>query len=153
MILLMWLVFIVLNGRWTLEIALIGLALALLVFAFMCAFLDWSLAREGRAMARLPKLVALAAALVWEIFKANIATLKRVWSRRPPESRIVTLKPGMKTRGQVQLLANAITLTPGTISLECDEQHIAVHCLDREMAEGLEDWPMQARIRGLEGDR
>ena len=150
MILLMWLVFIVLNGRWTLEIALIGLAVALLVFAFMCAFLDWSLAREGRAMARLPKLVALAAALVWEIFKANIATLKRVWSRRPPESRIVTLKPGMKTRGQVQLLANAITLTPGTISLECDEQTTVVHCLDQSMGEGLEGSEMEKQIGKIE---
>ncbi len=36
------------------------------------------------------------------------------------------------------ILANSITLTPGTITVEQNESHFVVHCLDKDMAEGLD---------------
>ena len=36
------------------------------------------------------------------------------------------------------LLANAITLTPGTITVSVEGDRFTVHCLDKEMAEGIE---------------
>ena len=42
MILFMWALFVVLNGRLTLEIALFGLGIAAEVFAFMRGYLGWS---------------------------------------------------------------------------------------------------------------
>lgn len=149
MILLMWLVFIVLNGKWTLEIALIGLGVALLVFLFMCGFLEWSLKKEFEWLARLPRLILYAASMLLEIFKANLATLRRVYSRRPLQSAVVTLRPDLSRRWQRQMLANAITLTPGTITLECDDKALVVHCLDGEMADGLSDFGAEAAIRKM----
>ena len=147
MLLLMWLFFIILNGKWTAEIALLGVAVAAAVFLFTRAFLDWSLAREINLLRRLPRLAMYGTGLVWEIFKANLATLRRIYSRKPVRPAIVTLRPGMKARWRTQLLANSITLTPGTISVACDEEQIAVHCLEEDFAEGLED--MAEGVRGL----
>ena len=36
------------------------------------------------------------------------------------------------------LLANSITLTPGTITVAVDGDKFIVHCLDKTLAEGIE---------------
>ena len=149
MLLFLWALFVVLNGRLTPEIALIGLGAALTAFLFMCAFLGWSAEKEKRFFLRLPRLCAYAAKLWWKIVKANLATLRQVYSRRQPRSAIVTLRPALASRRQMQTLANSITLTPGTISLECDDKTIVVHCLDESMAEGLEDSKLERDIREM----
>ena len=152
MVLFMWLLFVVLNGRLTLEIAIIGLGIAAMAFLFLCAYLEWSVQKEKQLLLRIPALCAYAAKLWVEIVRANLATLRRVYSRRPPRSAIVTIRPFLKDRWQMQTLANSITLTPGTISLECDEEAIAVHCLDESFAEGLEDSKLERDIREM-GER
>ena len=37
------------------------------------------------------------------------------------------------------VLANSITLTPGTITVGLEGQEFYVHCLDKELAEGMEN--------------
>ena len=37
------------------------------------------------------------------------------------------------------MLANAITLTPGTITVTLEGSEYTVHCLDESMAEGIQD--------------
>lgn len=37
------------------------------------------------------------------------------------------------------MLADSITLTPGTITVSVENDRFCVHCLDRELAEGMED--------------
>ena len=36
------------------------------------------------------------------------------------------------------VLANSITLTPGTITIRMEGNEFYVHCLDKEFAEGME---------------
>ena len=146
MLILMWGFFVVLNGKLTWEIALLGAAAAAAAFAFSCAFLDWSPARELRLLKRFPALARYALGLFADIVKANLATLRQVYGRRAPESAVVTLRPALKRPWQRQLLANSITLTPGTLTMECDEDRLVVHCLDASMAEGLEDSPAERAI-------
>lgn len=47
-------------------------------------------------------------------------------------------------------LANAITLTPGTLSLEVKDSELLVHALRPEMLSDLRAGPMVARAAGLE---
>lgn len=152
MILFLWALFVALNGRLTLEIALFGAVIAAAVFMFMCAYLDWSWKRELGLLRRGPALCRYCAKLWVEIARANLATLRQVYSRRAPQSAIVTLRPDLKARWQRQILANSITLTPGTITLECDDDRLVVHCLDASMAEGLEDSGMERDIREMGGE-
>jgi multicomponent Na+:H+ antiporter subunit E len=37
------------------------------------------------------------------------------------------------------ILANSITLTPGTITVSLTDDHLLVHCLDKSLAEGMDD--------------
>ena len=48
------------------------------------------------------------------------------------------------------LLANSITLTPGTITVDVQDDLFLVHCLDATYAQGIEDSEMQRRIARLE---
>jgi len=150
MILFMWALFVVLNGRLTLEIALFGLGIAAAVFAFMRGYLGWSFEEERRLLMKGPALILYALRLFWEVVKANLTTLGWVYGRKRPESAIVTIHPTYKKRWQHWLLANSITLTPGTITLECDEQTTVVHCLDQSMGEGLEGSEMEKQIGKIE---
>lgn len=75
---------------------------------------------------------------VWlgkEIYKANIAVVKAVMS---PEMNIsptmVSVPVNRKTDMGATMFANSITLTPGTVSIEMNEDTILVHALLAEMA-------------------
>lgn len=153
MFLMLWLFFVLLNGRLTLEIALFGVAVAALAFAFACRFAGWSLKGELRLLRRLPRLLAYGLYLLGEIVKANLATLRRVYARREVEPAIVTIHTPLKRQWQRVLLANSITLTPGTITLHLQEDALTVHCLDRSDAPGLEGSGFEARIARMEGSK
>ena len=46
MYVLFFLAWIIFNGQFTLEIAILGVAVATVMFAFMCKFMDYSLKKE-----------------------------------------------------------------------------------------------------------
>ena len=150
MAVILWLFFVLLNGKLTWEIALLGAAVAALALAFACAFLGWNWRRERRLLLAVPRLVGYGAYLLWEIVKANLATVKRVYSRSAPEAAVVTFEAKLASRWQQVLLANSITLTPGTITLEQTGNRITVHCLNRADAEALADSEMEKRIGRME---
>ena len=148
----LWLFFVLLNGKLTWEIALLGVAVTALAMLFSCAFLDWSLRRELRFLRLAPKILAYGVYLFFEIVKANLVTLRRIYSRREVEPAVVTFQTKLKKRWQRVLLANSITLTPGTITLEEAGDRLTVHCLDRADSE-LSDSAMERRIARLEGEK
>ena len=56
----------------------------------------------------------------------------------------------LKTGLAKVLLANSITLTPGTITVSVEDNRFCVHCLDRELAEGLEDSAFVELLKEIE---
>jgi multicomponent Na+:H+ antiporter subunit E len=50
------------------------------------------------------------------------------------------------------VLGNSITLSPGTVTIDMDEETLQVHCLTRESAEDLLKLEAQRRVTGLEAD-
>ena len=48
------------------------------------------------------------------------------------------------------MLANAITLTPGTITVSLEDNRYTVHCLDESMAEGMNESVFVDYIEKLE---
>ncbi len=55
------------------------------------------------------------------------------------EPAIVHFKVNLSSDLARVVLANSITLTPGTITISYTENNYVVHCLDRELAEGIDD--------------
>ena len=150
MFLMLWLFFILLSGKCTLEIVLIGLGIALLVLAFCCAFMGWSLKKEAAFLRRLPRIILDGGSLFLEIVKANFVTARRVFLRKGEEPAIVTVQTPLEHEWQRVLLANAITLTPGTITVDVRDDLMLVHCIDKSFGEGLEDSDMEHRVAHVE---
>lgn len=146
----LWVIF---NGRWTTEIALIGLVVAGLVYAFTCKFIGLSPKKEWQALRKLPRALAYAGFVVKEIFKANMQVLHFIYSpRMEAEPQLRDFRTRLKTDGGKVALANSITLTPGTITVNVKESTYLVHCLDSSMAEGLEDSEFERRLLKMEGE-
>ena len=83
-----------------------------------------------------PQTLAYFGWLFLEIIKANIAVVKAVLSPdlvvSPTLTRIPT--PQKTDIGKV-MFANSITLTPGTVSVDIQDDHILVHALLSEMSD------------------
>ena len=70
---------------------------------------------------------------LWECFKANIDVAYRViHPNLPINPGIVKVKTRLKTDTAITFLANSITLTPGTLSVDVDKEegYIYVHWID-----------------------
>ncbi len=142
---------LLLNGRWTAEIALTGAAVCGLVYLFLWKYLGYSPRKEWQAARRLPGLAAYALWLVGQIFASAAATIRLIWSPRLiAEPRLVAFRSRLKTRAGRTLLANSITLTPGTITADQTGDRFLIHCLDSDFAEGLADSEMEKRILRIE---
>ena len=151
MLLLFFAAWIIFNGRFTAEIALFGVAVAALVFAFMCKFMDYSLEKERAFYRKLPLFCRYIVLLIKEIVKANLAVYKMILSRKEVvEPVIVKIHTNLKTEPAKVMLANSITLTPGTITVSLKDQDLLVHCLDKTLAEGMENSDFVRLLEKLE---
>ncbi|NBH83754.1 sodium:proton antiporter [bacterium C-53] len=133
----LWIMF---NGKFTIEIAVFGIVIALAVFLLMCRFMDYSLEKEKKLFLILPDIIKYLFLLIWEIVKANMATAHLVLNQKiEVEPQLICFTTPLKTDTARVILADSITLTPGTITVELEGGEFKVHCLDRELAEGIED--------------
>lgn len=153
MFLLFFFVWIIFNGKITTEIIWLGLAVAVFVFWFICKFMDYSIQKEKLFYKKILSFCAYVYLLIKEIISANLAVFQMILTQREQmEPVIVTFRTGLKTETARVILANSITLTPGTITVSIEEDELTVHCLDKSLAEGLEDSMFEQRLKELEGE-
>ncbi len=146
---LIFLFWITLNGRLTWEIAGLGAVVTGAAFVFMCKGCGWSLKKEIRLYAVLPLTADFVFTVIWEIVKANLAMFRVVYGGRP-EPMVRTIRTGLKTRMSRMALSNAITLTPGTITLSCNGNELTVHCLTPALARGLDHLIFEKKLERIE---
>lgn len=145
---------LLLNGRWTTEIAVVGAVLSLLMYLFLCVFMDYSPRREARWLLRLPRALGYLCFLIGEIVKSAVQTIRLIWSPGlEAEPKLVSFQTALKTEAGKVILADSITMTPGTITVDIHGDRLLVHCLDESFSEGLENSGMERRILKLEGGR
>lgn len=140
MYLLYFLLWVIFNGNFTLEICILGLIIAGAMFAFTCKFMDYSIEKEKKNIRKIFLFFRYVCVLVKEIVKANFAVIHMILSEKEEiEPALVSFQSDMKTPAGRAFLANAITLTPGTITVTLEESEYVVHCLDESLAEGMDD--------------
>lgn len=89
--------------------------------------------------------------LAKEIVDSNIEVAKIILSKEMPIKRnLVTVPAGPKSPLGKVMLANSITLTPGTISVKMEGDEILVHALSFEGAAEDLSGDMDRRIQALE---
>ena len=151
MLLLFFVVWIVFNGRITWEIAIFGVVIAALVFAFVCKFMGYSIEKERALYKKIPLLCKYIALLFKEVVKANLTICRLILTRKETVEPVIVKVP-VKLHSEVAkvVLANSITLTPGTITVSLTEQELLVHCLDKTLADGMEDSEFVKLLEKLE---
>ena len=139
MYLIFFLIWIIFNGQFTLEIAAFGVVSAGLVYWFICKFLNYSPKTDIALAKKLFEVLHYIFVLIVEIMKANFAVVKMIMSSKYEiEPVVVKFKTNLKTRPGRILLANSITLTPGTITVSLSDDEYVVHCLDKSLAQGID---------------
>lgn len=153
MFFLFYCVWIIFNGKITVEILWMGLLVATGMFWFICKFMDYSIKKERLFYRKIRGFCKYAYLLLTEIIKANMTVGRMILTQREEmEPVLISFRTELKTDIARVILANSITLTPGTITVAIEEDALMVHCLDKSLAEGIEHSVFEQRLKELEGE-
>ena len=139
MFLLLFVLWWVFSGPLTVEIILVGFFLALILEFATVKILDYRFTADLSAAVHTALWVRYFRVLVVEIVKCCLSVLVLIWS---PQIEVKPMLRRFRSRvvgeGNMVVLANSITLTPGTITVQVQPNHFVVHALDAKYMEGIE---------------
>lgn len=151
MYLLIFAFWLVLNGKLSLEVILLGLAVTALLGVLMYILFSYTPKREWKLLKKVPIFLCYVFVLLWEIIKANVAMLGCILSaKKNIQPTLVTFSTDLKTKLGRFMLANSITLTPGTITVRMEGSNLTVHCLKRSMLDTSNNSTFVRWIKRLE---
>ncbi|MEF3254422.1 MAG: Na+/H+ antiporter subunit E [Deferribacterales bacterium] len=150
-----WATFIIMLGFWFLlsgEYTPLLVAFAIVssvIVSLLCSELFFP---DGKVRLMLVvKIFVYVPWLFWQIVLSNIQVLKILLKKDLDiDPSMVEFEPKVKSDIGVTLLANSITLTPGTVTIFADKDRFFVHSLDPIFAEGLYEGEMESRILEIE---
>ena len=146
--LLLWIVF---SERLTLEVFLFGVGISAALYLFIIKFMDYSPKKEWTAIKKFPKMLGYVFNLLIEIVKANVTVMHFILSPQyEVEPQLIYFKTKLKKEVERVMLANSITLTPGTITVFIEDDLMCVHCLDKTLGEGLENSDFEKKLLEME---
>ena len=150
MFIALFLLWLILNGRLTLEIILLGLVIAAALTFFWHKVFHTSRNLIIPALPQLWNGVCYALSLIREMIACNLKVMGMILRRREVRPRLVRFRSRVASDLGRTILANSITLTPGTITVDLHDDHFCVHALDASLTEGLEDGSLAHRIQRME---
>ena len=138
--LLFFVLWLILNGRVTVEIVFFGLAIMAAITYLSYRAVGYTPERDLFLLRNAPLFLLYAAVLIREIVKSALWVIRYALNfSREPEPVIVEFHSGLSNNQQNVLLANSITLTPGTYTLFQEGDHFVVHCLCDELSRDMSD--------------
>ena len=148
LLLLIWFIF---NGKITWELTVLGMILCACIYFFMCRFMDYSLKKDVSLMRRSVSFLYYTGVLIVEIIKSNLQVMHlTLTDREIVEPVIISYRTRLRSKLGRVILANSITLTPGTITISLEEDELVIHCLDKTIAEGIENSTFEQRLERME---
>lgn len=151
MYILLFIFWIILNSKITWEVCLLGLGLTALSGILLFILFNYTPRRDLTVLKKLPLFIAYVFVLIGEIVKANLQVADLILHKKKKTSpTLVTFQAGLKTEFGRFILANSITLTPGTITVEVNDDVFTVHCLSRPLLDTSPDSVFIRWIRRLE---
>ena len=148
LLLLIWFIF---NGKITWELTVLGMILCACIYFFMCRFMDYSLKKDISLMRLSVSFLYYTGVLIVEIIKSNLQVMHlTLTDREIVEPVIISYRTRLRSKLGRVILANSITLTPGTITISLEEDELVIHCLDKTIAEGIENSTFEQLLERME---
>lgn len=136
-ILLLALFFIVLTE----QLSWVNLAAGLVAGGFV-AFINQNqkIGLQSLKLKTLPLWLWFVLVLIREVVLSNLQVAQIVLSHQMPiEPKVIGYRSRLEDSFLLSVYANAITLTPGTMTVDIDQNLLQIHCLSDQYAKGLED--------------
>ena len=88
--------------------------------------------------------------LIVQVVKSGVHLSKIILDPALPiEPKLFRYRTELRESAGIVLLANSITLTPGTITLEVNEQELVIHAIDKHAAKDIINQQFEKRIAGM----
>ena len=122
-------------------------AICCVLVAYLFHDLLFANVRVGDMRVVAARFIAYIPWLIQQILLANIHVVSLVVRRRMPiDPRVVTFKTKLETDISCVTLANSITLTPGTITMDIKDGVFYVHAVSQKVADELNAGDMEDRV-------
>ncbi len=150
MFILLFLLWIVFNGRITGEILLLGAVICAALTFFCSRIFDARYPRLFPSPRKIRSGVLYILALLREMILCNLRVMGLILRRAEVRPRLIYFRTKLTGETARTVLANSITLTPGTITVSVEGDRFCVHALDADLAKTLEDGPLAHRLQKME---
>lgn len=88
--------------------------------------------------------------LLWQIALSNLHVAYLVLHPRlPVEPSLVEFETSLHSESAQVLLAQSITLTPGTVTVDVSKGRFMVHCLSSKSRQGMTEGGIQRKVAGI----
>lgn len=147
--------FILLLGFWFLlsgsldwQHVLVGVVVTLGIMWFWRRPLQ---SEQGFSLRPLAYGIILAGVMLVEIWNSAWHVAKIILTNGKIDPKLVWIDTPLQSPLSKVILANCITLTPGTLTVSLEGGRLLVHALTPDFAGGLEDWRVHKILRKMEG--
>ncbi len=146
---LLWLLF---NGRVTPDVVGLGLLMSAIITFFAIKVCGWNRKKTGTFLKIMIPLLLYIPCLVIEIIKANLAVIGVILSPKNNayHPQIFVFDSHLHKDFLETIMANSITITPGTFTLAIDHNHLTVHALNSDFAKGTPGSSLNQRLIAME---
>ena len=146
--LVIWLIF---SKNVTVEIMMFGLVVSTIVFLFAKKHLGYEPVRNYKMARTIWLSFRYLLIWIWEAGKANIIVVKIVFSRKIKlDQLLVYFRPHFRSNVAHVTLANSITMAPGSVTIELDDDLYCVHFMDRVFWDGCDNFIFVKLLREIE---
>ncbi len=102
---------------------------------------------RGNNFKKLIRFISYLPWLLYQIVLSNVDVAKRVLDPKMPiDPVMITFDSGLKTDLSRTILANSITLTPGTVTVDIDDNTFVIHALAKKLGDDLLEGAMEKKV-------
>lgn len=107
----------------------------------------------ARSSFRIGRFVLYIPWLLWEILQGSLHVTSLVLRPSGIRSRVIRFRTHLQNQVAKVVLANSITLTPGTVTVDIEDDLFTVHALSDTAAESLLGGDMERRVAWVFGEQ
>lgn len=149
---LLFLFWVILNGRFTFDVIVVGVLVIIPVSIFNYRFAGISWKTEKKIWAKIFLIIIYLLNILVEVVRSNVLMIKIVLAPKINiKPQLVYFDSPVRSEMAKVMLANSITLTPGSVTFKVDGNRYGVHAIDPIVGDHLEDNKLVRMIKKIEG--